>query len=134
MFWYLSTNRRGPPENVFNFIFNVFFLYYSLWLFMYFPCSSRLLYKTCSYKIWKVHRKCQTFFLTTLLKSKLRHRCFPVNLTKFLRKSTLENISGRPPQCFVPFSGILVKKAFWMLLQYFRNRSCKLSLYIVRLL
>ena len=38
------------------------------------------------------------------------------------------------PLCFVSFSEILVKKAFWMIIQYFRNSSCKPSLWIVRLL
>ena len=64
----------------------------------------------------------------TLLKKRLRHRCFPVNLWKFLSKSTLQNTSARIPPCFVSFFEILVKKAFRMVLHYFRNSSCKLSL------
>ena len=32
---------------------------------------------------------------TTLLKKKLWHRCFPVNVVKFLRASSLQNISWR---------------------------------------
>ena len=67
----------------------------------------------------------------TLLKKRLRHRCFPVNLWKFLSKSTLQNTSARIPPCFVSFFEILVKKAFRMVLHYFRNSSCKLSLKIV---
>ena len=52
----------------------------------------------------------------------------------FLRISTLQNTSGRLPPCFVSFfSANLVKKSFWMILQYFNNSSCKLSLWIVRL-
>ena len=31
----------------------------------------------------------------TLLKKRLRHRCFPVNLVKFLRTNFLQNTSGR---------------------------------------
>ena len=36
--------------------------------------------------------------------------------------------SGQLPLCFVSFSESLVKKAFWMIIQYFRNIKCKLSL------
>ena len=32
---------------------------------------------------------------STLLKKKLRHRCFPVNLAKFLRTPYLQNTSAR---------------------------------------
>ena len=75
---------------------------------MYFPCSGGLLYKTCSYKFCKIHRKHlsgRLSFLTktaeiqagALLKKRLRHRCFPVSLTKFLRTSTLENTSWQVP-------------------------------------
>ena len=56
-----------------------------------------------------------------------------MNFTKFLRVYNLQNTYGRLPLCFVFFSEILVKKAFWMILQYFRNSSCKLTLQIVRL-
>ena len=72
-----------------------------------------LLYKTCSYKLCKIHRKRISIdFLfnqvvklqpVTLLKRRLRHRWFPVNLTKFLRMSTLENTSGQLSLCFVSF-------------------------------
>ena len=32
----------------------------------------------------------------TLLKKRLRHKCFPVNFTKFLRTTFLQDTSGRP--------------------------------------
>ena len=32
---------------------------------------------------------------TTLLKKRLWHRCFPVNLAKFLKTRVLQNTSGR---------------------------------------
>ena len=46
---------------------------------------------------------CQSLFFNkvaglkpaTLLKERLWHRCFPVNFGKFLRKSFLQNTSGR---------------------------------------
>ena len=46
---------------------------------------------------------CQSLFFNkvaglrpaTLLKKRLRHRCFPVNFVKFLRTSFLQNTSGR---------------------------------------
>ena len=46
---------------------------------------------------------CQSLFFNkvtglspaTLLKNRLRHRCFPVNFTKFLRIPFLQNTSGR---------------------------------------
>ena len=34
---------------------------------------------------------------STLLKKKLRHKCFPVNLAKFLRTLYLQNTSARLP-------------------------------------
>ena len=79
--------------------------------------------------------KCQTFFLTNLQRFCLQRylkrdsdRCFPVNLSKFLRTSTLQNTSRWLPLCFVSFSEILVIKVFWMILHYFKSSSCKLSL------
>ena len=54
--------------------------------------------------------KLQRFSLETLLKKGLRYRCFPVNLTKFLRTSNLQNTSRRLLLCLVSFSEILVKK------------------------
>ena len=38
----------------------------------------------------------------------------------------IEHIRAKP-LCFVSFSKILIKKAFGMMLEYFRNSSCKLS-------
>ena len=63
-----------------------------------------------------------------LLKKKLRHRYFPVNLTKFSSFSFYPSLYRSPPAnydylCFALFSEILVKKAFWMILQYFRSIS-----------
>ena len=52
---------------------------------------------------------------------------------KAFKTATLQNTSRRLPLCFVSFSEILVKKHFRMTLQYFRNSSCKLNLWIVRL-
>ena len=59
----------------------------------------------CSYKFRKINRKhlCQSLFLNkvaglrpaTILKKKLWHRCFPVNLAKFLGTPFLQNTSGR---------------------------------------
>ena len=37
----------------------------------------------------------------TLLKKRLRHRCFPVSLVKFLRTTLLQNASGRLLLCFI---------------------------------
>ena len=37
----------------------------------------------------------------TLLKKRLRHRCFPVNFAKFLRTSFLQNTSGRLLLCML---------------------------------
>ena len=50
-------------------------------------------------------RLCQSLFFNkvaglrsaTLLKKRFRHRCFPVNFTKFLRATFLQNTSGRMP-------------------------------------
>ena len=47
---------------------------------------------------------CQSLFFNkvaglrpaTLLKKRLRHRCFPVNFVRFLRTHFLQNTSGRP--------------------------------------
>ena len=40
----------------------------------------------------------------TLLKKRLRHRCFSVNFAKFLRTPFLQNTSGRVLLCFMAFS------------------------------
>ena len=40
----------------------------------------------------------------TLLKKRLRHRCFSVNFAKFLRTPFLQNTSGRLLLCFMAFS------------------------------
>ena len=51
----------------------------------------------------------------TLLKKRLRHRCFSVNFAKFLRTPFLQNTSGRVLLCFMVFSD-------WeFLLQCFKN-------------
>ena len=51
----------------------------------------------------------------TLLKKRLRHRCFSVNFAKFLRTPFLQNTSGRVLLCFMAFSD-------WeFLLQCFKN-------------
>ena len=65
---------------------------------------------------------------TNLFKKRLRHRYFPVNLTKFSSFFFYPSLYRSPPAdydylCFASFSEILVKKAFWMILQYFRNIS-----------
>ena len=44
----------------------------------------RVLWKRCSYKFRKIHRKAPVTS-ATLLKKRLWHRCFPVNFAKFLR-------------------------------------------------
>ena len=61
--------------------------------------------KKCSYKLQKIHRKhlCQSLLFNkvaglraaTLLKKKLRHRCFPLNSVQFLRTLYLQNTSAR---------------------------------------
>ena len=75
--------------------------------------------------------KCQNFFWTrlqsfsaTTLKRRLRHRCFLVSLTKFLRILKFLSFyvfTGQlraPISCFLSFSAILIKKAFSMTLKY----------------
>ena len=59
--------------------------------------------KICSKKFGKIHRKTpvpESLFLikfaaSTLLKKRLQHRCFSVNLAKFLRTPFLRSSSGR---------------------------------------
>ena len=129
MFWSLCTNFS---ENLFNFIFNLIF-YVALW-------KSLSIYNVPA--VFFIKRVLTNFAKSTektyvsgflfnsaaeiqpaTKKKRLRQRCFPVS--KFLRTFTLQNTSGRLSLSFV--SEILVKKAFSMILQYFRNSSCKLS-------
>ena len=56
-----------------------------------------VLQSKCSYKFRSIHRKAPVLeslfnkvagvIPTTLLKKRLQHRCFPVNIAKFLRTS-----------------------------------------------
>ena len=39
-----------------------------------------------------------------------------------------EHLRASDSLCFVSSSEIMIKKAFWMILKYFRNSTCKLSL------
>ena len=60
--------------------------------------------KRCSWKLHKIHRKnlCWSLFLNkvaglrpgSLLKKRLQHRCFPLNLVKFFNNSFFKNISA----------------------------------------
>ena len=61
---------------------------------------ANVLQNSCSQKFRNIHRK--TLVLESLfdketfvIKKKLQHRCFPVNITKFLRTPFSQNISGR---------------------------------------
>ena len=47
----------------------------------------------CSYKFWKIHRAYNLKLSYKFIKKRLKHRYFPVNITKFLTKSPLQNIS-----------------------------------------
>ena len=50
----------------------------------------------------------QAFSATTLLKTRLQLKCFPANITKFLRTSILKNICERLLLCLTDFSEQLV--------------------------
>ena len=79
--------------------------------------ASRSSHRRCSVKkgvlrsFAKFTRKhlCQSLFFNevadlrpaTLLKKRLRHRCFPVNFAKFLRTPLLQNTSRRLVLCFL---------------------------------
>ena len=52
--------------------------------------------------------KLQAFSATTLLKTRLQLKCFPANITKFLRTSILKNICERLLLCLTDFSEQLV--------------------------
>ena len=63
-----------------------------------------------------------------LLKQELKQRSFPLNLTKLLNSFFYSILYRSPPAdcdylCFASLSEILVKKVFWMILQFFRNIS-----------
>ena len=70
---------------------------------------------------------CQSLFINkvaglrpaTLLKKKLRHRCFPVNFAKFLGTTFLENTSGRLLLYFLGFADLRLENNF----QITNNRS-----------
>ena len=60
---------------------------------------------------------------------------FSCDFYKVFKNIFLQNTSGQLSMCFVLyFSKFEMEKAFWMILQYYRNCSCKLSLQIVGLL
>ena len=120
MFWSLRTYRRGFPENFLNLIFNAIFMLFIV-SFMYFPCSGSLLYKTCSYKFFKIHRKhvsarlsfqlsCRDSACSHFTEKETLTHIFFVNLMKVLRTSTLQNTAGRLRLCFVSFSEFWFKK------------------------
>ena len=113
IFWSLRTNRQGLPETFLNFIFNAIF-YVALCKFL---CISnvpavffikRLLTnfanftENTSVPDFPFDQAAETQH-KTLLRKRHRHRCFPVNLSNFLRISTSQNTSGQLPLCFVPF-------------------------------
>ena len=123
IFLSLRTNGQKVSQKILLISFSTLF-FILLCVSMYFQCSGGL--------FCKIHRKPE-IHPVNLLKKWLRYRCFLVNLSKFSRKSTLQNTSGRLPSRFVCFTEILLKKAFWMVLWYFRNRRCKLSIQIVQL-
>ena len=104
MFWSSRTNRPGLPEKFFNLIFNVIF-YFALCNSL---CISHVPVVVCIKHVPTNFIKCTEntevsdfrfnyaaeIQPTILLKKKLQYRCFPVNLAKFLRTSTLQNTSG----------------------------------------
>ena len=70
---------------------------------LFFLVSDRSSHRRCSVKkvvfrnfaILAGKHLCQSLQPETLLKKKLLHRCFTVNVVKFLRTSALQNTSGR---------------------------------------
>ena len=80
------------------------------------------------------HKLLKSIQSVTLLKKRLRRRCFPLNSTRFFSTSSLQNTSGcfiTPPPLFYIFFCKFGTKKFSEWFQYFRNFSCKLSLEIV---
>ena len=59
------------------------------------------------------------FFLLTLLKKRLRHRCFPVSFAKFLRTPFLQSTSGRMVKIGLHQLLLLLLVHFLVLLQRF---------------
>ena len=93
------------------------------------------------YKFCKIHRKhlsarlyfqlsCRDSACKFIKKEMFSCESWKILKFFFLPKS-LQITSGRLPLCFASFSETLVEKALIMILQHFRNRSCKFSLYIV---
>ena len=82
--------------------------------------------------------KCQTFFLTKLQRFSFQlylKRDSNTDVFLWIFQSFSENLLYRTSlgnwlRAFY-LSEILVKMAFWMILQYFKSSSCKLSLWIV---
>ena len=128
------------PEIVVNFIKkNIFhFIYFNSFFFISFVtlCKSlcisnvpavlfvkRILTNFAKFTENTFQLSCWDSACNLIKKKRLWHRCFPVNLSKFLRKSTFQNTSGRLTPCFVSFSENLAK----MIPQYFRKVVANLA-------
>ena len=109
--------------------------------------SVGVLWKQCSWKFRKIHRKTpvpESLFNkvvglkpATLLKKSLWHRCFSVNFAKFLRTASLQSTSGG---CFwescqtsirVVFAKIVKAITFQQMFGNFLNRPLKFEKYIM---
>ena len=51
---------------------------------------------------------CWSLWACNFIKKSFQHRCFPVNIAKFLRTPDLKNICERPLLCTCPVSPIIV--------------------------